>query len=347
MADAKKPRRRRSRPRRRARRHAARRSRASQASAVPALHPDHIAALVEGRHPRPHDALGQHPHGRGLRHPRRAPAGEVGHGGPRRRHPRRARARRPRALARHRAGAGPGVRARGDLRRGARLDRPDDPYRFVPSVGETDLYLWGEGRHEQIWQVLGAHFRPHEDVRGTSFSVWAPHAQAVRVVGDFNAWDGTQHVMRRLDDNGVWEIFIPGLDPGTHLQVRAADAGRRVGQARRPDGPVHAGAARHRIRRRSVVVRVGRRRLDGPPRRSRPAQLGDERVRAAHRILAPRPRLPRARRPAHRVRARAGVHARRVPAASPSTRTGRRGATRSPGTTPRPAASGIPTTSST
>ncbi len=90
-----------------------------------------------------------------------------------------------------------------------------DPYRFVPSVGETDLYLWGEGRHEQIWQVLGAHFRPHEEVSGTSFSVWAPHAQAVRVVGDFNSWDGTQHVMRRLDDNGVWELFIPGLRPGT------------------------------------------------------------------------------------------------------------------------------------
>ncbi len=90
-----------------------------------------------------------------------------------------------------------------------------DPYRFVPSVGEVDLYLWGEGRHEQIWQVLGAHYRPHEGVVGTSFSVWAPHAQAVRVVGDFNSWSGLAHAMRRLDDNGVWELFIPGLEPGS------------------------------------------------------------------------------------------------------------------------------------
>jgi 1,4-alpha-glucan branching enzyme len=73
-----------------------------------------------------------------------------------------------------------------------------DPYRFVPSVGEVDLYLWGEGRHEQIWHVLGAHHRPHEDVVGTSFSVWAPHAQAVRVVGDFNSWSGLSHAMGRL-----------------------------------------------------------------------------------------------------------------------------------------------------
>ena len=65
----------------------------------------------------------------------------------------------------------------------------DDPYRFVPTVGDVDLYLWGEGRHEQLWTVLGAHFRPHEGVEGTAFSVWAPHATAVRVIGDFNDWN--------------------------------------------------------------------------------------------------------------------------------------------------------------
>ncbi len=91
----------------------------------------------------------------------------------------------------------------------------DDPYRFVPSVGEIDLYLWAEGRHEQLWHVLGAHYRAHEDVAGTSFSVWAPHARAARVVGDFNGWNGVGHAMRRLDDNGVWELFVPGLEPGT------------------------------------------------------------------------------------------------------------------------------------
>jgi 1,4-alpha-glucan branching enzyme len=90
----------------------------------------------------------------------------------------------------------------------------DDPYRFSPSIGDIDLYLWAEGRHEQIWQVLGAHYRTHEEVSGTSFTVWAPHAKAVRVVGDFNGWNGVANAMRRLDDNGVWELFLPGIEPG-------------------------------------------------------------------------------------------------------------------------------------
>ena len=96
----------------------------------------------------------------------------------------------------------------------------DDPYRYLPTVGEIDLHLFGEGRHERLWDVLGAHVREHWGVssstRGTSFSVWAPHARAVRVVGDFNSWDGTQHAMRRLDGNGVWEIFVPGLESGAY-----------------------------------------------------------------------------------------------------------------------------------
>jgi 1,4-alpha-glucan branching enzyme len=90
----------------------------------------------------------------------------------------------------------------------------DDAYRFTPSIGDIDLYLWAEGRHEQLWQVLGAHYRTHEDVTGTSFTVWAPHARAARVVGDFNGWNGTAHAMRRLDDNGVWELFLPTIEPG-------------------------------------------------------------------------------------------------------------------------------------
>ncbi|MBD8609566.1 1,4-alpha-glucan branching protein GlgB [Frigoribacterium sp. CFBP 13729] len=92
----------------------------------------------------------------------------------------------------------------------------DDPYRFSPTVGDLDLYLFGEGRHEQLWTVLGSHVREHEGVRGTSFAVWAPHAQAVRVVGDLNGWWGDRHAMRRLDDNGVWELFVPGVDQGSY-----------------------------------------------------------------------------------------------------------------------------------
>ncbi|HTL42173.1 MAG TPA: 1,4-alpha-glucan branching protein GlgB [Pseudolysinimonas sp.] len=183
-------------------------------SAEVALHPDHIAALVEGRHPRPHDALGQHPVDddwviRAVR-PLATSVTAV-------------RADGSRVPLEHVdqglwQGIAPGPGQAYDLEAAYDEAPPylaGDPYRFVPSVGEMDLYLWGEGRHEQLWHVLGAHYRPHEGVVGTSFSVWAPHAQAVRVIGDFNSWDGTRHAMRRLDDNGVWELFIPGLHPGT------------------------------------------------------------------------------------------------------------------------------------
>jgi len=90
----------------------------------------------------------------------------------------------------------------------------DDPYRFGPTIGELDLYLFAEGRHERLWNALGAHHRVHEGVSGTSFTVWAPHAKAARVVGDFNGWDGRASAMRRLDDNGVWEIFLPETTAG-------------------------------------------------------------------------------------------------------------------------------------
>jgi 1,4-alpha-glucan branching enzyme len=90
----------------------------------------------------------------------------------------------------------------------------EDPYRFAPSIGELDLHLIGEGRHEQLWDALGAHLREIDGVRGTAFTVWAPHARAVRVVGDFNDWDGTQHALRNMGSSGVWELFVPGLGAG-------------------------------------------------------------------------------------------------------------------------------------
>jgi 1,4-alpha-glucan branching enzyme len=98
----------------------------------------------------------------------------------------------------------------------------DDPYRYLPTLGELDLHLIGEGRHERLWDVLGAHHRPHTGVRGdatgTSFSVWAPHAQAVRVIGDFNGWNGVTHAMRNMGSTGVWELFIPGLAAGSNYK---------------------------------------------------------------------------------------------------------------------------------
>ena len=91
----------------------------------------------------------------------------------------------------------------------------DDPYRFGPVLGELDEYLLGEGTHHRLWKVLGAHLMTHEGVAGTHFAVWAPNAERVSVVGDFNIWDGRRHPMRKRGGTGVWETFIPGLGEGT------------------------------------------------------------------------------------------------------------------------------------
>lgn len=98
----------------------------------------------------------------------------------------------------------------------------DEPYRYLPTLGEMDIYLIREGRHETLWTVLGSRIREYTgqlgDVKGASFAVWAPNAQAVRVVGDFNYWDGTGSAMRSLGDSGVWELFIPGVEVGARYK---------------------------------------------------------------------------------------------------------------------------------
>ena len=90
-------------------------------------------------------------------------------------------------------------------------------------LGELDLHLFGEGRHELIYEKLGAHAITHDGVNGVSFAVWAPAAEQVSVVGNFNAWEGTQHPMRLLGASGVWEMFIPKLQSGElyKYQIRA------------------------------------------------------------------------------------------------------------------------------
>ncbi|PMC45653.1 1,4-alpha-glucan branching enzyme [Peptoniphilus lacrimalis] len=105
----------------------------------------------------------------------------------------------------------------------------DDPYRYLPQIGDMDMYLFGEGRHEKLWEALGAHVKSITDswglvspetgkmvkkVTGTSFTVWAPNARAVRVVGNFNYWNGRRHAMRSLGSSGIWELFIPGVGAG-------------------------------------------------------------------------------------------------------------------------------------
>ncbi len=98
----------------------------------------------------------------------------------------------------------------------------DDPYRFLPILGELDLHLIREGRHERLWDVLGAHVRTFPsvlgEVAGTSFAVWAPNARSVRVIGDFNHWQGAGHAMRSLGASGVWELFVPGVADGAHYK---------------------------------------------------------------------------------------------------------------------------------
>ena len=89
-----------------------------------------------------------------------------------------------------------------------------DPYCFEPQFSDDDLYLFAEGKHYQIYDKLGAHPMTIDGVRGTYFAVWAPHARAVSVVGNFNLWDGRLHPMRTLQVSGVYEIFIPGVDAG-------------------------------------------------------------------------------------------------------------------------------------
>ena len=89
-----------------------------------------------------------------------------------------------------------------------------DPYQFGQVLTDFDLHLFGEGTHYRAWEKLGAHRLSIGSVTGVHFAVWAPNAQRVSVIGDFNHWDGRAHVMRRLVPSGVWEIFVPELTDG-------------------------------------------------------------------------------------------------------------------------------------
>jgi 1,4-alpha-glucan branching enzyme len=123
-----------------------------------------------------------------------------------------------------------------------------DPYCFPPQISEFDLHLFGEGRHWHIYRILGAHKHQADGIPGVRFAIWAPAAERVSVVADFNDWDGRCHPMRVLGGSGVWELFIPGLgigqpykyelrsrqgdiqlktDPyGQHFELRPANASR-------------------------------------------------------------------------------------------------------------------------
>jgi len=91
----------------------------------------------------------------------------------------------------------------------------DDPYSYGPVLGPMDDYFIAEGSHLRLFDKMGAHLIHHEGTDGVHFAVWAPNARRVSVVGDFNDWDGRRHVMRLRSDVGVWEIFAPGVKPGS------------------------------------------------------------------------------------------------------------------------------------
>jgi len=187
-----------------------------RAATPEALGPRDVELIVSGRHADPHRILGRHD-GRVRAYRPGAQAVSAIAGGAR--HP----------LARVRGTdlwEGPLPDGVDDYRFEARYRRDgedvsyvfDDPYRSWPTIGELDLHLFGEGRHRRLWEVLGAHLRVHDGMAGVAFAVWAPNARAVRVVGDWNFWDGRVHPMRTLGGSGVWELFIPGVGAGARYK---------------------------------------------------------------------------------------------------------------------------------
>ncbi|HEX3002636.1 MAG TPA: 1,4-alpha-glucan branching protein GlgB [Angustibacter sp.] len=210
-------------------------SRTPQVRPVP---PGELEMLVHGSHGNPHEILGLHPHDGGLtlrtlRPYAREVVAVLPDGS--------------RTSLTHEydgvfAGVVPGTEVT-DYRLDVTYDGDDgsaatypsdDPYRFLPTLGDVDLHLIGEGRHEQLWSVLGAHVRRYAgamgEVTGTSFAVWAPHARGIRLVGDFNHWDGQGHPMRSLGSTGVWELFVPGVGAGTRykFEITGSDGERRL-----------------------------------------------------------------------------------------------------------------------
>ncbi|MDX6358652.1 MAG: 1,4-alpha-glucan branching enzyme, partial [Nocardioidaceae bacterium] len=189
---------------------------------------DEIEQLVRGEHGQPHAILGPHPDGDGVTFRIYKPLAQsvtaVVQGGTRvelgHEHEGVWVGEADAAELGLKAGDVPDYRVDVDYGQGAIT--VDDPYRFLPTLGEMDLHLVNEGRHELLWTVLGArvhHYRSSTgDVSGTSFAVWAPSARGVRLKGDFNSWDGREHPMRQMGESGVWELFVPEVGAGAHYK---------------------------------------------------------------------------------------------------------------------------------
>ncbi len=146
----------------------------------------------------------------------------------------------------------------------------DDPYRFPPLLSDFDLHLHGEGTHYETYNMLGSHLVESEGVPGVRFAVWAPNAEVVSVIGDFNDWDTRRHPMR-LRTGGVWELFLPGLAraPTTSILGAIALPGLPSAEGRslriRLRSPAEIGFGRLPI----SALQMDRRRLDGSAREER------------------------------------------------------------------------------
>ncbi|MDX6631430.1 MAG: 1,4-alpha-glucan branching enzyme, partial [Gaiellales bacterium] len=216
-----------------------------------------IERLAAGEHPDPHSVLGAHPGDGGIVvrafRPEAASVRVLPQKGE------------PVELARvHEAGVFEGVLPRRRTLPRYRLEAgyPDgsavvlrDPYSFLPTLGELDLHLITEGRHERLWDALGAHPRTIDGTTGTAFAVWAPGARAVHVVGDFNLWNERAHPMRTLGSAGVWELFVPEAEEGHAYKfaIRGADGVVRLKAdplALRAELPPKTGSVVHQPRHR-------------------------------------------------------------------------------------------------
>ncbi|HEY7538005.1 MAG TPA: 1,4-alpha-glucan branching protein GlgB [Gaiellaceae bacterium] len=192
---------------------------------------EEVELVVRRDHPDPHHVLGAHPEGAGVVVRAFRPDAE------------RVRVRPEHDEAvelerRHPAGLFEGVLAGESLPLRYRLEvgypdgltvELDDPYAFLPTLGELDLHLAAGGRHEHLYEKLGAHVREIDGVAGTAFAVWAPNARSVSVVGDFNSWDGRLHPMRSLGATGIWELFLPGVGENANYKF----------EVRNQNGTVH------------------------------------------------------------------------------------------------------------
>lgn len=106
--------------------------------------------------------------------------------------------------------------------------RSYDPYSFSPTLSEFDRHLFGAGTHYEIYEKMGGRLMTHEGARGAAFSVWAPNAKAVSVIGDFNNWDARRSPMRRLGESGIWELFLPAVAEGDKYKFHVTQCDGRV-----------------------------------------------------------------------------------------------------------------------